>query len=435
MFKIKSIYKYDELIYLYGQLKDRARIDNSTALVDYTPYFYSPRNIILATERIISSHQELIDKFGFVRYLQEDGKSLYLIDSYPIRGLKTTASSAYYVQKLTGEIDVNLEMIINALQSSQQENIIEKIKSMPADKEEIFRLLGDLNNQGKVEFIEWALLDVTQNPVAEIIRNIFSFYIFVSGDPVKLTDRVKQQVIGYKSGVKKKGRPRKKGNEALMIFEDEDFANQQNYLNDDIRGTNVDNRVILHNFTGVGQEQTSYSKASAAITGHRTIRIYKVSEREWRNLASFEESVFSQLVTYLLKIKLKVYENTELYGIILDGGDFRVVNKLDLESTKDKRKNKRGRVCKTWPINELIRFLHHQRVEAPGRYNSVSTAEIINYLSAKKIDRAILANMSEEDLLFYYKWYMFTNTAQHPRPILCEYLFESFKQDKLLVVT
>nr|QBK91250.1 MAG: uncharacterized protein LCPAC202_02240 [Pithovirus LCPAC202] len=362
MFKIKSKYKFKELGDKYQKIMVKTK---------YGPYFYDPRFILLAAEKIIGDNKEIVDKFGFVRYLQEDGKYLFLVEKYPLLGNKNSLGSAYYVQRLIGRTDITLKDVLNDSQRSEQNEMIEIIKYLPAEAKNILQLISGLNNASQVKLLEWAIIETakrTNNPSAKSVMDKFNYYIFQWRDPVGLVNIVKNKRDIDPNAPRGRGRPRAAGNLVPIKFTTDQIIKEEYYPAIDNMGNPA--MVMFHNLTGLGQDDNDYSRSSQNMTGNRKIRLLKIPEglkrviavSDWRDLSSLEEPVYRHLAGHIIDtIKLEPLKKNKVYGRF-EGGKFSIINNLKLkEGETDRRSMPRGKYCGSYSISELIWFLYHHR--------------------------------------------------------------------------
>ena len=480
MFKIKSRYNFKELNGIYQ--RRRESIPEMPPIPSYNLYFYDPRFILLAAEKMIRLRHEIVDKLGFIRYLREDGKSLFLVEKYPHQGDEITLSSIYYVQRLIGKEDLTLEMFLNDIQRSQQEGVIEQLKLLPEGTPNILDIIAGLNNSSQIELLEWAFTEVVNkehkpNPTATLVLQKFNYYIFGMGDPVGLVRIVQEKYAPPDPGIRPgRGRPRNIGNRPPINFTNDDepggLINPLYYPVLDINGNpiadvdgnpivdiqgrevtdvfgNIYNHgVLFHNLTGVGQEETGYSGSSKTMTGNRKIRLLKlpkggkrrIDPSEWRDLEEAEEPVYRHLARYLIEtVKLKELDKHKVYGR-LKGGKFKIYNKLNLEEgIVDRRRKPRGKVCTSYLIPELISFLYYYQIFPSDRTildvdkeRKIQILMSLNFRSSKIfMDYNKLNSMSESMLSFYYKWYVHIQNVTRKKQFLCQILQTYFESKGL----
>ena len=453
MFKTKSRYTFEELNDIYKKKqKKAAAIDG---IPNYDQYFYDQRFILLAAEKIISINKGIVDQFGFIRYLQEDGESLFLVEKYPLS--RNSLGSAHYVQKLMGTRGITLNEVLNTIQKPQQNKMIEAIKLMPANTEadtpNILRRIDELNNTSQVELLEWAIIEEmrrTGNQIAKLVKYKFSYYIFIWGDPVGLVELVEHKYNTIQVGP---GRPREEGNLPPIKFSAEDLENPSYYPVPNIYGQLIKNEnggiiaevsIVFHNLTGLGQGNNDYAISSQRMTGNRPIRLLGL-QGKWRDLGVNEVEVYKHLAAHIIKtVKLKRLRKTKLYGT-LEGEKFRIIALSDKEdSFTDKRKVHRGKVCTSFTIPELISFLYSYGKAAPVIYNlkPQTKGDIINEMLGLHIkapknfkNRTRLAEMDDSELLFYYNWYVYIGrqAKKKKKEILCGFLQAAFDEKNQLI--
>lgn len=87
-----------------------------TALIHkLSPYMYSPKFILEAVGQMINNKITVNDRFGFRRYLSESNNMVFLIDSYPLPQIENTPMAAFYVESLSGVLNIGTQVSVEKI--------------------------------------------------------------------------------------------------------------------------------------------------------------------------------------------------------------------------------------------------------------------------------------------------------------------------------
>lgn len=422
VFKTNSSYRLEYLFDDYLKLGRDILSHSDKIKLKLLEYLYSPKFILRAVRHLMMHRIELNDRFGFARYLYNDGNLLFLIDRYPLPGTKFTPLSAHYVDVLNGIPINNISTYVEQIQRPNQLSIIEQIKTA-ANPNLVPKLVKTLNAEGKAELLEWAILN-KNHPMFETIIQLFEYHIHQTDYPEGLIKRIQERLV--KPGA---GRPLNDPSNVNIQFKNE-LADPKNY--DPTR------RVVLHNVYGTGISDTQYQRNADFYRVKGKIRV--LMDLKWADPGKIEEKVYRQIMEYKLKGRLQ--SKGRLYGR-RDGDKFRVINALAVRRGEtDSRRKAKGRICKTFKVAELVEFLVHSGASLPIATGSLPTDSVIEAALRAKMDQNAIDRFGEvtefinnEEIVTgrnnnlkltrmrqAYQWHQYISSQKIPRTKLCEIL-------------
>jgi hypothetical protein len=121
--------------------------------------------------------------------------------------------------------------------------------------------------------------------------------------------------------------------------------------------------VLVHILRSIESQKTLYAKISRTMKGFYP-RIYKPSEKVWRDMNFAEVEVYIGLIQSINEERIKEFEKGKrIYGIISDDTFWIVHKTQEEEEIKDTRKKARGRICKNYKKQALIDIVEELRAE------------------------------------------------------------------------
>jgi type III restriction/modification enzyme restriction subunit/helicase-like protein len=358
-FKINNTAHITDLFDMYKALgmeilKDKVELQ----LVDY---LYSPKFVVKAADRIISGRVDIRDRFGFTRYLHNDGDLLFLISSYPIPGSNFTPLSAHYVDELNGVPINNIDDFVREIGEPEQNSIIEEIIHLQGEFDTLVDLTMGLSSDGKAKLVEWAISNLEkldQYPVIENIIEIFAHNITTTRYPVGLIEIIHGD-LNYTGP--KQGRPSHDPNEIKRVFTPEQ-------LDRDISPENFDmNRpVYLHDLYGTGKTGTQHSLNADYLGAKGRIRIY--DNGKWKDGDAIEENIYRAIIVNDRRITSDNYGM--LYGkMYMNPRKFSVVSHIyEKPGTRGNGQTEyTGRKCESLNADRIIGYLVHSGAIVPDQ--------------------------------------------------------------------
>jgi len=160
-------------------------------------------------------------------------------------------------------------------------------------------------------------------------------------------------------------------------------------------------KVYIHILRGQESQKTLYSVISRTLKGFSP-RIYKPSEKVWRDMTEAEISIYISLIqsknTQKLEDFKKKIQNRRVFGLITTTDNkFRIVIKTG-EYITDIRKIPRGKVCKNWKKEDLKDLL--KVLEADGIRVEI-TEKDIEEVPKDQICEKLKKAFEDEGLLYY----------------------------------
>jgi hypothetical protein len=118
---------------------------------------------------------------------------------------------------------------------------------------------------------------------------------------------------------------------------------------------------------GTEAKSVSYNATSNFENVGGRKRILKPAEAlGWRDLNSYEEAPYVNVLKKKLNEKLESVTVNDVYGtILMSDKEFRIVDKTDQETSNDNRNTKKGRICREQKKPPLIRILLRENIMTP----------------------------------------------------------------------
>lgn len=147
-------------------------------------YEYRGKYTLMAVDDMITNKLAIVDSFGFVAYLYEDGDTYYLDRGYP-RGVKGKYSMNYYSSDLIGVVPNTLYDIVTQLQITSAPRELNTLQQMDPQSPEFARYYARLDVPVQVKLLEDALLArLTGKPVTPAEERIMGIdWAFIFGFP------------------------------------------------------------------------------------------------------------------------------------------------------------------------------------------------------------------------------------------------------------
>lgn len=401
---------------------------NILSLYDIIKLFpgYRERNIIMALERIINDKIPIIDRFGFTKYLYEDGLFFYLDDfnvesSYPM---------AYYSQGLIGLKQEKLSDIVLKFKYNNQE-IIDNFKKLNPKSKEFIQTLDNFDVEIKVKIFEEAFIDQKiRNKFSEynqaVIDRFSKMFLFELNEPVTQINQILELKSQTKPRKGRKANPELKRKIKKINFEEVSKMK----LDEDTE------KVYIHIIYLLKTERTGYSFMTRLSKSEGHLRLLKPSEGYWRDLNDIELIVYNNILQFKISNIIKPFEESKIYGFYYRYPDKSVLIIRDKTNESklanlDARRIKRGKECKNFQWRELINIMYNLGIPAP-KINEESIKkktkkEMINEIAEIQKINTIKEEMEQwpdEQIIYYYKW----NYKNPKREEICKSIYKKLKE-------
>lgn len=381
--------------------------------------------ILLALEELISNKTVVTDRYGFEGFVGLDGDTIFVQRDYPLTlGRK---SGAYYIDNLIAIKKLDLNQYIDTLEAPQQAYIIEQIRANPTRFDS---LVAGLKLAGKVALLEQALIDYahgSHEPWIDKVINLFSPYIYHFHEPVSSIESSKSLSIARKNVGRRSAKPKTVNIHSSNIAIPDPFAETDTEI------------VYLHTLYSQAYDKTSYAVVAKFTNAEGKIRLYKFSEKAFRDANDYEAPVYSLMIQLSLEQRLADYERHEVYGTVLADKIFRIRDRTTenvQESRSDARKINRGKNCETWRKPDLIDLMWHLGIEPPGIVDSgMDDQEAYEYLAEGnrliETDRVKISELSPERLQFFARWYL---SGMDVKNGICKIIQDTLADRDLLLI-
>ena len=413
--------------------------------------FYRQKFIYIAIDRMLTNKRQLFDRFGYSSYVQTDGFNIYTQREFPTDMLtmnrERNQELAIYSEQLIGILSIPFETLVAELQTESQTDITSKIDQIvdPSRGEGLINLnllLEKLSISSRVSLFEKAINKLTSTDQQASKTDIaiftrFQTYFYETYDPIEdinLSARLmstKGQIPGRKGKVKAEF----KG--AFIPPSGPDGRRPPPPLGPDGKPLEI---VYIHTLYDSEVGWTSYAVASKSRQGGDKIRIFKPSEKKWRDVNAYEKPVYQFIIQTIKDQRFERYDRYNLYGTIGADKKFRIVDKTreTVSKKQDTRDKRRGLVCATFDVNKLINILIRDNVPFPQEVAALQIPpmnrdQIIEYLIRRgyENDRSVYAAIPDDQLQRILRWYAFKAT----KPYICKLIQEQFAiSDRLAVV-
>lgn len=401
---IDEIINYIKNIY---RTKFSLSLNELLTLLNTYPKKFPLSYIQQAIERLITTKEQIIDRFGFHGYIQEKGHQFYIQREYPVRS-NTSRNNIildYYSENLFGISINNLIDFTNKLKSASTEMIEENILKTDPDTTEWDKQFDTLSDESKIKVFEKAftqIIESTTNPAITItpaIQKIYKMYerrIYVIYEPLAflqlITDRIN------KRGTTRGRKPKEGKIPELKQLKITDDMIKIPTLDD----PGVGGRIYLHTIYGVTVDRSSYSVSANLGRENGRIRLYRQGS-EWRDITMIEMLAYNAIINKIINDKLMTFEQLPFYGILSSvDGAFRIrytAMERD-EADNDKRYKNRGRNADYFKVDQLAYFMYTVQVPLPS--HPATYYEQVNYLSRYNLP---LNDFTLDQIDYYYRVY------------------------------
>jgi hypothetical protein len=425
---------------------------------------YKKKFYHIAIERLMDEKRQLLDRFGFPCYLNTDGHTVFIQYDFLITNRDERRQDlAFYSEQLTSIYELSFDKILLDRQSYDQVRVLITLRNIPNPLldpeafEEVERIVDAVSFQTKLWLFEDALHrisyddlenymavegragitedNVPANQLDYAILEKFWPYFFYFARPEEDIENYKRDL--HNATIGRRGRKRKDGSLPTVDtkFEGPPDINSVNEKGEPVKV------IYAHILYNIKPTNTSYGSNKKILHTITTVRI-KPEGESWQTVDNLE------LEPYLFAINQRRQKDmipTEgIYGTVDPKGVFRIV---DLDSkpgttTKsggkvDKRTMASGKVCTSWSIPELIRFLwkdgiiykEMEDVRIPDTRSQMEHYLIQNKKFANS--REDLKIYSTEDLKFFCRWY----AREQTKVQLCQVLQNMFEGSGKLIMS
>jgi hypothetical protein len=338
-----DIYYQDELVEkikkVLIQLFEKKNSYTATEIFDAITEF--PAKFILqGISEMIKDKTPFLNRYGYTSFLDQDGNQFFLVNE--LNTYSNESVENLFVKELETVNKTEYNENLYAVGKRDFEQTI-RILRKPVDDKKVEKLMTDENLLDKVE-------DLDPNVLITLIENIiekkhkkhnitdqeesvlqkFKKFIFYFNEPLSLMEDIDNSLKGV--GKSKRGRKRDLTKPPKIKTIKEEL---------DLDSMTFGEPVVVHMLNllikdkAVFKETTKFEKADV------NTRILKESESKWRDTIDLEKLAYNQLIQNDRKRQIRErFGNLTLYGNVLQGGKFRIIDK----ETEGKGKIK-GKMC------------------------------------------------------------------------------------------
>ncbi len=421
-----------------------------------------------AVDQILSQRERFVNRYGQLSYLQKDGNILFLTLDYPLIDVEDTfemdSDVVDYTSNLIGVMSTPLKDILKPKQLLKEERKIEDIEGLAIYSSEFEKLFYGFTSDALVRLLEDALLrkiiddedDLSiiilerlgQNldPPSPLHPYVGTWYHIP--EPVHLLEKIQLRLLrkaGIGKGAKMQGRRpkdnvRKPNKIKYHPSEKHDFHIRRGVEDYEWGG---EEEVYFHTLYSVAPVNIKYSDVPTFNNVSKTIRLYKPSEGNWRDATPVEQvaySLWGQKVLYEFK---EPYEQNDVYGFILAGPNPEIsIRAVFKDVGADGRKKKRGRICVSHDVPDLLDILAVLDLTPPSAADVTS----IQKMSNKNIVAEIAARkktlktegLNRSALQFRLGWLRYmgeTTKEKQQRSAICSIISEELISRELVYQT
>ena len=368
------------------------------------------RYVSRAIYDLVHDKTRIINRYGFINYLQMDGDRIFLQRSFPTNKLIANYQTNYYNVNLIGTVNND---IFSYIEKSRLESIDE------FDLETI----QNLNIESKILTLEKIFRDnqieAIENNNIITIMDYYRKYFFL----IKYPKDAIQELI--------KNHNRKKTGKRTDRITKSDEIDDINDFFDELQNDDQSNDVLVHIMNSINKSDEAYGeqKRLTNITG--TIRILKninddsedseLGNIQWTDVDKYEQWVISRYIKYIKqKRKEAKIGNLEIYGIETrdkkDNVKFLIVDKSKENKSKtknDTRYKLSGKACMSFSMDDQIDILYRLG-EQVGH-----TLPADSKLDFETIDK--------DD--FFQAWYDSGNNKSD----MCDVIKEKLSENKMII--
>jgi hypothetical protein len=391
------------------------------------------RYLIYALEKIINQRLDILDRYGFPRYLHNQGDNYYLLEKYPDGKVNKIADN-WYDNNLFALQLTDFKQIVKNNYLTQYPDIEKRLMRSNSIKDTLNDLNIDLQVYILEKAISYKIKNSNRNMLMDNILDYYKNYWYTSNEPLEELEEsakniAKLHLRNGEEGVNKKIKAKIYNKKELQTI-----LNNNNY-----------EVVYFHNLYLLTPNQAKYANSSQYNKGAGIIRILKLSEEiyniHWRDVLDYEYPVYNMLIQQKVKNVNEIYRENRLYGIV-DNDGFKIVDieNEDPAAISDNRLINTGRACTSWKKVILFDYMYRSNVNL-FNIATISTEQDINRLitsvsnikGIESITKKIPLNeWSFEKLLYFDSLKNAGKTLTINK--ICQILREQFKKDGLLKV-
>ncbi|MDF0682569.1 MAG: helicase C-terminal domain-containing protein, partial [Candidatus Nitrosocosmicus sp.] len=345
------LYTGEKVNEITSLLRNIYREQNSLSINQITKLLpqYRYKYILLTLENLITNKIPITDRFGYNSYIREDRGTFYLDRTYP-DGNIAEYDMSYYTNGLIAIEQSTVNDVLVQMETYKTRDRISYLEKLDPEDPLFNQKLDELSVEAKAILVEESILNTlsgNNTQFYDAIINKYKNFIFTIHDPITELNKLYQT----KATTKPKRGPKAKSDIVRRVKK----VKPDNL--DIVFDTNTE-LVYLHTIYSLIMGKTRYAVVARINKGEGRTRIIKPSEIEngWRDLNQDEYHVYNKYIQLEIMNRFKVYEDKMIYGIIYPDKVLRIRNKLteDPKAMVDYRSQKRGEVCKSLSLPELI---------------------------------------------------------------------------------
>ena len=419
------------LVDLFGIYRTRTSASLET-LIELIPGYRS-KHLILALEYLINSKTPILDRYGYITYMREDGGIFYLDRNYP--SSPASVAMALYSQDIIALKQLSLAEIATSAQANNNRTIINRLSQLNPSDPEFERLLVNMPLEGQALLIEEIISRVTRGENTVLTRAIMERYrVYIFHLHLPSTELLK----AFSKPVSNRGRKAKIPKEKKKYQ-----VSRYNPAKDGpiIYDENTE-LIYLHTLYTIGFDLTKYTVSSHYNKAQGRLRILIPSEVAqgggWRDVSTREYPVYNKILQDQIAKNKSSYSTREFYGQVIDNA-FKIV---------DNRGGRRrtGKVCTNWKPKDLIDIMWELGIgdyigpEAQSYPNTPENHQaLVNFMAGTyKEPVEKYQDWPFDRLMFYYNWNLAPLSSRQRgahkerETFLCDLIYEKMKEYNLL---
>lgn len=336
--------------------------------------------IYQAIAKMIDRRLKIENRFGFSCYVNTDGYTLFTQrDLYSSIG-NFKDVSIYNKQLMSVSIQPFKSISYDIGLPKQNEYVerISRIQNLNTDQGliELNIILKEMSFDSKMSLIESAIYQVAYGQTSQIAEAIYRRFINFIFRTTESGEEIKEiaQALGR--------RPVETISGGLDVY--------------------------LHIYRSLDTENVNYNRVRNYLNPDN-IRVLNLNDKlGWRDALPYEIPVYKNAIVQSQQDKLRPYKQFPNYGFILD--DIYHIVDNTIPETDDKRSEKVGRVCSSYPKEELIKFLLS---------NNIITQDVLNVPVNIPRERLVVElhnlryltdineinKLTTDALIYIYKWF------------------------------
>lgn len=404
---------------------------------------FRPKYIGMALEKLITSKTPIVDRFGYVSYLQEDAGGFYLDRSYPTGNLPSYDLSVY----TTGILGLHTASLkATVIRIDQDSNLVSMKLLEKYSLEELPTVLKTFPFTVQIRILEEALLADIQgkrNEYIDTVINLYQWFIFEFHEPVRQisTQKTELTTIGTI------GRPKTNTTGKKIKLTANRVKDQEAELAQDTKNE----LVYIHTMYSTEPGGNKYDEVPNYLGAGGVMRIFKPSEGlGWRDVDRYEAVPYNRLAQAEIIRRFEPYNAQPYYGTVINGY-FRIVNKRkQLQKQREAIETKginpennakndfNGKECSSWEPEDLFDCIYELNLSPPTMPSrSLSQETKIKQIGDKYPSlKEALKTYPPDRINMIHAWIMVPSNVRGKtigKKETCPYIMQGLRDNNLLI--